>query len=92
MAESGFMGLITVLLLMTVVIYTAVHTYTRANDKRLKTIIMSALLGLITYYVHGVMNNFLDTDKLSVPFWGFTAIIVAADIYTRKEAKAPAEE
>ena len=84
MAESGFLGLIAVLLLMTVVIYTAIHAYTRATDKRLKTIIMSALLGLITYYIHGVMNNFLDTDKLSVPFWGFTAIIVAADIYTRK--------
>ena len=90
MAESGFLGLIAVLLLMTVVIYTAIHAYTRATDKRLKTIIMSALLGLITYYIHGVMNNFLDTDKLSVPFWGFTAIIVAADIYTRKETKTKA--
>jgi len=86
MAESGFMGMLTVLLLFAVVIYTAVHAYSRANEKRLKTIIMSALLGLITYYIHGILNNFLDTDKLSVPFWGFTAIIVAADIYTRKNS------
>jgi len=84
MAESGFMGAVTFLLLIVVVVYTAVHTYSRTNDKRLKTIVMSALLGLITYYIHGILNNFLDTDKLSVPFWGFTAIIVAADIYTRK--------
>jgi hypothetical protein len=48
---------------------------------------MGALLGLITYYIHGTMNNFLDTDKLSVPFWGFTAMIVAIDIHTRKEQK-----
>jgi hypothetical protein len=27
------------------------------------------------------MNNFLDTEKLSVPFWGFIAIIVALDVY-----------
>jgi len=86
MAESGFMGLITFLILIISVVYTAVHAYTRAGDKRLKTIVMSALLGLITYYIHGTLNNFLDTDKLSVPFWGFTAIIVAADIYTRKAA------
>ncbi len=84
MAESGFMGLVTVLILFIVVIYTAIHTYSRTNDKRLKTIVMSALLGLITYYIHGIMNDFLDSDKLSVPFWGFTAIIVAVDIYTRK--------
>lgn len=86
MAESGFMGLITFLILIISVVYTAVHAYTRAGDKRLKTLVMSALLGLITYYIHGILNNFLDTDKLSVPFWGFTAIIVAADIYTRKIA------
>jgi putative inorganic carbon (hco3(-)) transporter len=84
MAESGILGLISFLILITVVIYTAVHTYTRTNDKRLKTLVMSALLGLITYLIHGIMNNFLDTDKLSVPFWGFTAVIVAVDIYSRK--------
>ncbi len=84
MAESGIFGLVTFLILISVVIYTAVHTYSRTTDKRMKTIVMSALLGLVTYFVHGTMNNFLDTDKLSVPFWGFTAIIVAADLYSRK--------
>jgi len=84
MAESGFMGLVTFLILIASVVYTAIHTYTRTKDKRLKTLVMSALLGLITYYIHGILNNFLDTDKLSVPFWGFTALIVAVDIYTRK--------
>jgi O-antigen ligase len=86
LAESGFMGLITFLILISTVIYTAVHAYSRTSDKRLKTILMSSLLGLITYYIHGILNNFLDTDKLSVPFWGFTAMIVAIDIYTRKLA------
>jgi len=90
MAESGILGVITFLILISVVMYTAVHAYTRAKDKRLKTLVMSALLGLITYYIHGILNNFLDTDKLSVPFWGFTAIIVAVDIYTRKNTDANA--
>lgn len=84
MAESGFFGPVSVLLLIIVVVYTGIHAYSRTADKRLKTLVMGALLGLITYYVHGTMNNFLDTDKLSVPFWGFTAIIVAIDIQTRK--------
>jgi O-antigen ligase len=88
MAESGILGLISFLILVSVVFYTAVHTYSRTSDKRLKTIVMSALLGLITYVVHGTMNNFLDTDKLSVPFWGFIAIIVSIDIQTRKAAQA----
>jgi len=87
LAESGFMGLVSFLILLTTVIYTAIHAYSRTNDKRLKTIVMSSLLGLITYYIHGSLNNFLDTDKLSVPFWGFTAMIVAVDIYTRKSTQ-----
>lgn len=85
MAESGFLGAISVLALIITVVYTGIRTYSKTADKRLKTLVMGALLGLITYYIHGSMNNFLDTDKLSVPFWGFTAVIVAIDISTRKQ-------
>jgi O-antigen ligase len=85
LAESGLLGAISVLILIITVIYTGIHAYSRTDDKKLKTLAIGALLGLITYYIHGTMNNFLDTDKLSVPFWGFSAIIVAIDIYTKKK-------
>ena len=42
-------------------------------------------MSLVTYYTHGVLNNFLDTDKLSIPFWMFTAAILALDVYSRKD-------
>lgn len=84
LSESGIGGLITFLIIILTVTYTAVHTWTRLSDKRLKGIVLAALIGLITYYVHGFLNNFLDTDKLSVPFWGFTAMIVAIDIFSRR--------
>ena len=71
--------------------YTAVNTWSRLSDYRLRGIILAALIGLVTYYIHGFLNNFLDTDKLSVPFWGFTAMIVAIDIYSRSR-KADQEE
>jgi len=88
LSESGVLGLLTLLLVIGTVVYTAVHTYMRLTDKRLKSIVLAALLGLVTYYVHGFLNNFLDTDKLSVPFWGFTAMIVAIDIHSRNQIKA----
>lgn len=88
LSESGVLGLITFLLIIGTVIYTAVHTYTRLTDKRLRLFVLTALISLITYYFHGFLNNFLDTDKLSVPFWGFTAMIVALDIYSRKQVQA----
>ena len=46
-------------------------------------------LSLLTYYIHGFFNNFLDTDKLSVPFWAFTAVIVALDVYSEKKDPSP---
>jgi O-antigen ligase len=68
LSESGVLGLLTFLLIVGTVIYTGVNTYTRLNNARLKSIVLGALIGLITYYIHGFLNNFLDTDKLSVPF------------------------
>jgi O-antigen ligase len=88
LAESGVLGMLTFLLIIGTVIYTAVHTYMRVTDRRLKSFVLAAFIGLVTYYIHGFLNNFLDTDKLSVPFWGFTAMIVAIDIYSRNQIKS----
>lgn len=84
LAESGIGGLVTFLIIIFTVVYVAINTWSRLTDYRLKGILLAALTGLITYYIHGFLNNFLDTDKLSVPFWGFTAMIVAIDIYSRQ--------
>jgi len=80
LAESGFFGTLTFLAIVLASIYYGMRVYRRTKIKSEKIIVLSVLLGLITYYVHGLMNNFLDTDKLSALFWGFTAIIVTLDI------------
>lgn len=33
------------------------------------------------------MNNFLDTDKLAIPFWAMTSMVVALDLYSIKKEK-----
>jgi O-antigen ligase len=81
MSESGVLGMLTFLGVVITVIITGLRVYRKAENKEVKLITLMILLGLVTYYVHGLMNNFLDTDKASVPFWGFTAIIVAMDLY-----------
>ncbi len=92
LSESGILGLVTFLILIITVLYTGIHTWTRLNDSRLKGIVLAAIIGLVTYYVHGFLNNFLDTDKLSVPFWGFTAMIVAIDLYSRRNEESKAQK
>ena len=48
---------------------------------------MALFLGLFTYFVHGILNNFLDTDKASAPFWGFLAILVLFDLKNNRDKK-----
>ncbi len=85
LAETGLVGMLSLIFIMLATILTAAKIYLRSKDKEVKMLSISLILGLSTYYLHGFLNNFLDTDKLSVPFWGFTAIIVALDIYHRKQ-------
>lgn len=87
MAESGILGALTFLGIIIMTIITGVKVYYKTQIRELKIISLVSLLGLITYYIHGFLNNFLDTDKASVPFWGFTAIIVAVDVFHQKKAE-----
>jgi len=41
-----------------------------------RMILMAALLGFSAYFFHGVLNNFLHSDKTSVLVWGYTGIIL----------------
>jgi len=84
LAESGFMGTLTFVLIIIMVFYRGSLLYHSLPEGELKSIVLSTLLGLLTYVVHGSLNNYLDTDKVSVPFWGFIALIVAIDIYHKK--------
>ena len=81
LSESGVLGMITFLGIVITSVITGLRVYRRSDNKTVKLFALTIMLGLITYYIHGIMNNFLDTDKASVPFWGFTAILVALDLY-----------
>lgn len=83
LADSGVFGTITILLILIASLVTGIKTYFRSEDHWIKMLALSITLGLCTYYLHGFLNNFLDTDKASAPFWGFIAMLVALDIKSR---------
>jgi O-antigen ligase len=80
LSEQGLPGMLIVIALIAVTMWTAVRLWLRMPGGGEKRMVGAALFGLITYYVHGTLNNFLDLDKASVPFWGFTAMIVVMDL------------
>jgi O-antigen ligase len=87
LSEMGILGMLSIIAIVVLVIITALKTYKNAENREVKFLSLITLLGLITYFVHGFLNNFLDTDKASVPVWGFIAIIVALNIYHAKKSK-----
>jgi len=90
LAEGGVIGLFSFLMLLFFVFYRASVLYIKLEDKELKTLLLSVILALVSYFVHGVLNNYLDTDKASVPVWTCFAIIVAMDIYhSQNNQKTP---
>lgn len=82
LAEMGFMGLVSMVLIVIAIFYKSITLYVKwpAEDRETRTIILAIIVSLTTYFVHAFLNNFLDTDKASVPIWGMCAMIIALEI------------
>ncbi|MCZ2442870.1 MAG: O-antigen ligase family protein [Flavobacteriales bacterium] len=86
LSEQGLPGLVIFAFIIMFTIITGVKVFYRQTvPKHLRYIVLWLLLGLCTYWIHGFLNNFLETDKLAVPHWGFIAAIVAIDILYNKD-------
>lgn len=86
LSEQGIPGVLALLVIFVLVLGYGIKTYLRLSDFNLKILLLSLIMGMSTYLAHGFFNNFLDTDKAAVPFWGIAAIILSMDLfYLKKE-------
>ena len=81
LAESGLPGMLLFIALALLVLKTGVDLWKKAPSREMRLMALGITLGFITYFAHGVLNNFLDTDKASVPFWGMMAMLVSLDAF-----------
>lgn len=79
LAETGLPGALLFCLLVVVIFYQGITLYNKwpDSDREMKTLLMGMILALSTYFIHGLLNNYLDTDKAAVPIWGMCAVFVA---------------
>ncbi len=82
LSEAGVLGVISYIIILIVVFYRGFAISRKIKDRTTKILLICSILGLITYVVHGVLNNFLDTDKIATPFWAFIGFIAAIDFRT----------
>ena len=83
--ESGFLGLITFISIVFTTLWYAFKVIYKTNNKEIKLLTITILLGLSTYYFHGLVNFFSNTDKIAVLFWGMTAFIVVLDLKMKQD-------
>jgi|TARA_B110000902_G_C14294457_1_gene582622 putative inorganic carbon (HCO3(-)) transporter len=79
LAESGLPG---ALLFMSIVVWVFSlgfkhHRVLSGSDKYLS---MAVFLGLVTYFTHAVLNNYIEFDKIAVPLYSFMAVLTAIEI------------
>jgi putative inorganic carbon (hco3(-)) transporter len=89
LSEMGLFGLLSILYLFYQVLNTGFNLYYTAKKPRVRLMSLGVLLGMITYFVHGLMNNYSETDKIAVLFWGGFAMLTAMDLY---HSKKPVED
>lgn len=80
--------MLTFIAIVITVLYTGIRNFYMIRDGNLRWISLGATLGLITYFTHGFLNNFLNNDKASILFWGLIALIVAIDVFHKRTKTA----
>lgn len=88
LAEMGVFGLLAMLALVSAIFYQGITLYQRwpEEDRETKTLLMGMIVALSTYFIHAFLNNYLDTDKASVPIWTMCAIFIAFSAQLKSKA------
>ncbi len=90
LSEMGLPGAVLFISLVLVIFVVNIQLYYNwpTEDKANRILLMTFLFSFTTYFTHGFLNNYLDTDKAAVPIWGMAAMLVIMS-YQRKRNHLP---
>jgi putative inorganic carbon (HCO3(-)) transporter len=86
LSESGLPGALIFLLICLYAVIAGIRVWYRERDSAEGYFVLAVVTGLMTYVIHGMMNSFLDSDKIAALWWGFIAILVAKDLKAKERA------
>jgi putative inorganic carbon (hco3(-)) transporter len=84
LAETGLLGLMAAAVTFFFVARITVRTIRRTRDPYLRGLAVGMAGGLVTYGIHGIVNNYMAYDKLAVPVWTAVGVLGAIETLTRK--------
>jgi putative inorganic carbon (hco3(-)) transporter len=90
LSETGLPGALIFILMALTALVTGIKVWYGNRRNYQGYLSLAIVSGFITYLIHGIMNSFLDTDKIAALFWGFIAMITAMSIMlNRKKGGTP---
>lgn len=87
LSETGIFGFIIFVLTVFASVYYGMQNHELARDIKLRAINLAVLLGLITFYFHGIFNSFIDQSKMGFLYFTALGTIVWISQKIKEEAK-----
>lgn len=89
LSEMGLIGMLLFIAIVAAIFYKSITLYIQwpKEDKEFRVLLLCMTMSLVTYFVHGFLNNYLDTDKAAVPIWAYCAILIALEINLKRKEK-----
>ncbi len=85
LSESGLPGGLLYLLITVTAVITGIRVWYSEKRGASAYFALAILTGVVTYVIHGIMNSFLDSDKIAALWWGFIAILTAMDLKIKEK-------
>lgn len=76
LSEKGLFGILIFLLIVFGALYYGIKNHEDVKDPLLRLINLGILLGLVTYFFHGVFNSFMDQSKMAFLYFAGLGTIV----------------
>ena len=84
LAEGGLLSFLLFISLPFAALYIGLKKYSSTTVKPTKILVLSILLAIMSYFIHGLFNNFLDDCKLAFLFWTALCALTVIDLHYEK--------
>lgn len=87
LVEMGIIGFLLFIIINLAALATGLKLYYESKKNHIRILALAIILGMITYLVHGLVNNFLDWDKASLLYWSSFGILTSLSVYHHQSQK-----